>query len=913
MNTGLSKLGLRGKLLLLMLPAVNVAFIGIWHLATGTAREGLVTLSDANLDTGGRGLADALAHATKDAYADAVTAARLDMTAQAIDSQDPKNLAWYADEIVRSKNRYAAIVVTDSKGEVVAANTVGRDGKKIPKLIGRTVADLPWAKEILAAKGNEAVRVPLHRPKFLDDVLAPGEQVVGFALPVNDVMGDRLGTLSMLVSSAYLGQILGRFSAGKPGALDSLAVVVDSDGRPVILPDGIGESWRARGVTVAGGAHQEWQGPGGARFLVSRAPVAGDAARFGWTVAAMKTLATLEVPVARMSRRLLWAFGAGVLLTSLALVLVATRFVRPIQRLTQAASRTGKASDFTPIKVETTDEIGVLTEAFNRMLGDLKDYQLGLEDKIEARTRDLALAKREVTEILDNMQQAVLTVGPELTVNRQFSAYSRQIFGEVPIAGATVSALLQLEHADQEKRSRMEFWLRNIFGSDELQWMLSESDRIPEIIYRRPAAGGGHDERILRFEYAPMYDKDGALARVMIIAKDVTDVLKLQAEVARKDKENRDNLERASQIASLGPDLFDTFMQEADGLVKESLAGLDAIESGPAPEEAVHLVFRAMHTLKGNARVFKLIAMQNVAHAAEERLEAVRGGKAQLTPESLAQLREQVCQVGDVLDEFGKLGRQVFRREADRHHGGGAMVKVAEPRIAELRQAYTGAVRSLKQANGVVPAGVHQQLEVVGRRIRELTMSSLGEVLIPMRKMALDLAREQNKKVGDLEIVGGDILVDAQLLLKIKDILLHALRNAVDHGLETAEDRLAAQKPDQGRITIACAEENGELLVSVKDDGRGINTDRVKAKAFQLNLLTEDQLDSVPDTSLYEFIFRPGFSTAERVTEVSGRGVGMDVIRSRAEELHGTANIASRRGQGTTLTLRFPVDQYQRL
>jgi two-component system chemotaxis sensor kinase CheA len=269
--------------------------------------------------------------------------------------------------------------------------------------------------------------------------------------------------------------------------------------------------------------------------------------------------------------------------------------------------------------------------------------------------------------------------------------------------------------------------------------------------------------------------------------------------------------------------------------------------------------------------------------------------------------------VGDVLDDFGKLGRQVFRREHDRHQGGGAVVKVAEPRIAELRQAFASAAKVLREANGVVPPAIHERFEVLARRVRELTMVSLGDVLIPMQKMALDLAREQSKKVSDLEIVGGDILVDGALLQKIKDILLHALRNAVDHGLEPAADRSAANKPEAGKITVHCQQENGELSVSVVDDGRGINTDRVKAKAFQLNLVTEEQLDALPDQTLLEFIFRPGFSTAEKVTEVSGRGVGMDVIRSRAQELQGTAQVSSRRGQGTTLTLKFPVDQYQRL
>ena len=266
------KPGLRGRLLLLMLPAVNVAFVGIWLLATRTAREGLVELSDVNLDTGASGLADALAGATKDAYADAVTAARLDITAQAIDSQDPKNLSWFADEIVRSKGRYAAVVVTDAKGGIVASNTIARDGKKIPKLIGRSVAEEAWAKQILAAKGGEAVRIPLHRPAFLDGVLSPGEQVMGFALPVSDVMGDRIGTLEVLVSSAYLGKILARFSTGQPGALDSLAVLTDDAGHPAILPEGV--TWNGD-LTIAG---KQWQGPDGAHFLVSQAAVAATSA-----------------------------------------------------------------------------------------------------------------------------------------------------------------------------------------------------------------------------------------------------------------------------------------------------------------------------------------------------------------------------------------------------------------------------------------------------------------------------------------------------------------------------------------------------------------------------------------------------------------------------------------------------------
>ena len=529
-----SRFGLRARLLLLTLPVVNFVFVAIWLVVTTTARDGVLSLSRANLQLAANSIGDALEQAIADSYTDAAMAARLDVAAEAIDSRNPKNLAWFADELVRSKKRYAAIVLTDLKGAIIGSNTVGRGGGRIPSLAGRSLGAEPWARELLGRdKTAPVVRVPLSRPGFLASQLADNEQVLGFALPVADVMGERIGTLCVLLSSHYLAELLSAHVVRVGGTVDSVALITDAAGKVAVFPTELvrDPAWRHSALSINPRLEvgdQPWMGPGNTAFLFRRRHVASAAQTWGFRIVALQTLARLEAPVQSLSRRLFVAFFIGVFLTTAILILVATRFVGPIRRLTAAASRDGRAADFEAIRVESMDEVGVLTDAYNRLMANLKEYQHGLEAKVEQRTRELAHAKAEVTDILDNMQEAIFTIGADQIVNKQFSAASRQVFGEVEIAGRKVWDLLQLDrHPDQEARSRMSFWLRTIFGTDELQWMLAESDRVGGIIYRRPTADGT-DDRTLQLEYAPVYEQ-GALSRVMIIAKDVTEVRRLHA------------------------------------------------------------------------------------------------------------------------------------------------------------------------------------------------------------------------------------------------------------------------------------------------------------------------------------------------------------------------------------------------
>ncbi len=241
-----------------------------------------------------------------------------------------------------------------------------------------------------------------------------------------------------------------------------------------------------------------------------------------------------------------------------------------------------------------------------------------------------------------------------------------------------------------------------------------------------------------------------------------------------------------------------------------------------------------------------------------------------------------------------------------------ATVKIPSTRILALRNTYKKMARIIHEAQET-PSDIKQLLQEMGQAVQELTMVPLSELFERFRKMVFDLAKDLGKQVEDLEVFGDDISVDSKLTERIRDVLVHGLCNALDHGLEAPEERLSRNKNAKGKISVHCYWENDFLVFEILDDGRGVDLEEVKKQAFQHRLVTEHTLDTMTESELLQILFEPGFSTAARVTDVSGRGVGLDVVRTTMKELNGTAQIRSRYGLGTTLKLHIPADYYQRL
>jgi two-component system, chemotaxis family, sensor kinase CheA len=228
--------------------------------------------------------------------------------------------------------------------------------------------------------------------------------------------------------------------------------------------------------------------------------------------------------------------------------------------------------------------------------------------------------------------------------------------------------------------------------------------------------------------------------------------------------------------------------------------------------------------------------------------------------------------------------------------------------LGELVIAGSGASMIARQARqrGLVEANqqVMRLIESIRNSTLKLRMVPIGDTFARFKRVVRDTATELGKDVA-LEIVGGDTELDKAMVERIADPLMHLVRNALDHGLETPEQRQASGKPMQGKVTLSACHESSNVLIRIVDDGRGIQRDKVLGRAWERGLLERGVTPT--DDEILHLIFAPGFSTAETVTNLSGRGVGMDVVRSNVEALRGTVTVTSTAGEGSCMEIRLPL------
>ncbi len=216
-------------------------------------------------------------------------------------------------------------------------------------------------------------------------------------------------------------------------------------------------------------------------------------------------------------------------------------------------------------------------------------------------------------------------------------------------------------------------------------------------------------------------------------------------------------------------------------------------------------------------------------------------------------------------------------------------------------------VRRQEESDFKVPL---QRLSSVTAELQEGVMKTrmqpIGNAWQKLPRIVRDLATELGKDI-ELEMHGADTELDRQVLERIKDPLAHMVRNSADHGLESPADRISAGKQTKGTIRLTAYHEGGHIVIGISDDGRGLNTERIKAKAIAAGVASEAEIEKMPEARIHEFIFAPGFSTADKITSVSGRGVGMDVVRTNIDQIGGSIDVKSVIGEGSNFTIKIPL------
>jgi two-component system chemotaxis sensor kinase CheA len=259
------------------------------------------------------------------------------------------------------------------------------------------------------------------------------------------------------------------------------------------------------------------------------------------------------------------------------------------------------------------------------------------------------------------------------------------------------------------------------------------------------------------------------------------------------------------------------------------------------------------------------------------------------------------------------LGKQKIAREHKAQES--KLIRIQADKLDQLinlvgEMVIAGAATSLI-AQHTDDSALHEATSTLSRLVEEirdsalqLRMVQIGETFSRFNRVVRDVSHEIGKEIG-LEIMGAETELDKSVVEKIGDPLMHLVRNAIDHGIETAELRIKRGKPAKGTLRLNAYHESGSIVVEVDDDGGGLNRARILAKALERGLVTAKQ--ALSDREVFGLIFEAGFSTAEAVTSLSGRGVGMDVVRRNIEALRGTVQIDSIEGVGTTVKIRLPL------
>ncbi len=402
-------------------------------------------------------------------------------------------------------------------------------------------------------------------------------------------------------------------------------------------------------------------------------------------------------------------------------------------------------------------------------------------------------------------------------------------------------------------------------------------------------------------------------------------------------------------------------MDEMDEIIREFIVesgeGLDQLERDlvelekePQDSERLARIFRSAHTIKGTSGVLGFSKIEAVAHVGENLLSQLRDRKLVLSQAITSALLSMVDALRTLLSDIEQGGAEkerdysevIARLTAALTGCEAEVVPVSAARqervetahdatpdlsassirvdvglidkvmtlVGELVLARNQILQYTSSEQDVTFASAAQRLNLITTELQEAVMKTrmqpIGNVWNKLPRVVRDLAAGCGKAVR-IEMEGSDTELDKTIIESIKDPLTHIVRNAIDHGIEVPKNRIAAGKAAEGVLRLRAFHEGGQVNIEISDDGAGIDIDAVRDRAKQRGILSGEQATRMTERELMSLIFAPGFSTAARVTSVSGRGVGMDVVKTNVERIGGSVDIQSARGVGTTLKIKIPL------
>ena len=404
---------------------------------------------------------------------------------------------------------------------------------------------------------------------------------------------------------------------------------------------------------------------------------------------------------------------------------------------------------------------------------------------------------------------------------------------------------------------------------------------------------------------------------------------------------------KEEELISLNTSSLEEFLTNCYEYLEKISKALQLFESGNSSAEVLNEMYRSIHSLKGDAYLFSFQSVGDVAHAMESALAPLRNGKGQVGKSlinclfkaidvlelllknstanmegpGLQKIVDAICNAlekASVLDDSSAIpppASVIHSAKVEKEASSSIRVPVE---LLDSMMALMGEMVLIRnqvfqysnKSEDLELQSMSKRLNAVTSEIQEQMMKTrmqpIGNVFSKFNRVVRDLAGELGKNIT-LHIEGSKTELDKSLLEAIKDPLTHIVRNSCDHGIETPSVRLEKGKSANGRLDIKSFHEGGQVFIEVKDDGKGLSRSHIISKAVEKKLITDYEAQHLSEKEIFELIFLPGFSTASQVTNVSGRGVGMDVVRTNIERIGGSIELWSEENVGTTITIKIPL------
>jgi two-component system chemotaxis sensor kinase CheA len=551
-----------------------------------------------------------------------------------------------------------------------------------------------------------------------------------------------------------------------------------------------------------------------------------------------------------------------------------SRSLRPLIRLNRASREIAQGNlDMEIPAYHSRSEIGELNHSFRTMVERLRENRA----EIEAHNRDLeariAARTREMQSLLDNMDEGLFTMDGQGAIQPRYSAATEPMLGKRP----EEANFIDLLHVDPEVRKNVrDTFALLLEGMIQLEWN--------DMVANLPTEFQPDPGRFMRARYRPVYQEDGAkIEQVMVILQDITAEKSLREDIDR----NRLLHNLVVQIIQ-NRETFDLFYEDSQHLLAEgaaSIRGMDLVR-----RKGVDEVFRTLHTLKGTAGVFGMVEVAEKAHLVEDVLRDLNGRRDQVFPEEERdRLVADIERLGDMLLEVRRTFLELIGEEEH------------EPSFTLTESKIDGITAEVLEQ---VP---QERAPAIRPLLARLKRVSTGRLLRKYRSLVESVGTRLGKDVQFTLEDRQSTEMPLDFFKRLDPTFLHIVRNSLDHGIEPPGERIDAGKDALASLSLASEYRDGGIVFTIADDGRGIDTQRIREIALERGFVKPERAEGMTRKEVLRLLFLPSFSSKASVSELSGRGVGLDVVRTEVERMGGRLRLVTRKGRGTTFQLYFPL------